>query len=313
MTIAQGARSQLLIKAQTAFGTLATGNYTKKKFVTHTLDLVKGAVKDPTIRSDREISDFRLTTKNGQGDIVVSLAYLDFEDLLASTMFNPWASSFTSLGVTPQWLSIEDGALDISQFRLHQDMLVSKAVIKMTPAGIVTATFTMVGSTMTQNATTGGGTAVAAGTNPPFDALRGSIYDDAAESGSALAIVTGLDLTIDNQAKPQFAIGNQAAALIEYGMADVSGQMTLFYQDAVMANRFIAETEFGLSFSLTDLNGHGMEFQMGRVKLTGNAVPVGNPQSRIMTAPFQALRPTTTVTVPHGLGTAQSALIISEF
>lgn len=305
MALAQGIRSQLLAKTQTAFGTTAVGNYTKKKFVTHSLELKKSTVKSATIRSDREISDFRHTTKESGGDIVVELSLLDFEDLIASAMFNVFASGVINIGTTPQFLTLEDGALDISQYRLHKDVLVSKWVTKMTPGAIVTSTFSCIGSTMGQAASTGGGTAIAAGTNAPFDSLTGQIWDDAAESGTALGIVTGLDLTVDNSAKAAFAVGNRAAAVIEYGPGDVSGQMTFFYQDAVMANRFINETEFGLSFALADPTAHGYEFQFPRIKLTAAAVPVANPQSRIMTVPFQALKPTS--------GPLTSALTITAF
>ena len=292
-TYAQGIRSQLLEKTQSAFGTAASGNYTKIKFVSHTLDLKTATIKSQTIRSDREIADFRHTTREAGGDVVVELSYTDFDDFIASAMFNTWGTDNIGIGTTPQYLSLEDGALDVARYRLYKDMLVSKWAVKMTPGAIVQSTFSLVGTAQTISGSTSGGTAVAAGTNQPFDTLTGSIYDDAAESGSAIAKITGVDLTIDNGAKANFAIGSRNASMIEYGAGDVTGQITMFMDaSATFDNRYINETEFALSFSLTDPATHGLEFQMARVKLGGNSAPVQNPQSRMITLPFQALKPT---------------------
>ncbi len=305
-TYAQGIRSQLLSKTQSAFGTTATGNYNKTKYVSHSLDFKTSTVKSQTIRSDREIADFRHTTRSADGDVVVELAYSDFDDFIASAMFNTWGTDSITIGTAPQYMSLEDGQLDVSKYRLYKDMLVSKWAMKMAPGAIVQSTFSFVGTAMTASNSTGGGTAVAAGTNQPFDTLTGSIYDDAAESGSALGKITGVDFTLDNQAKATFVVGSRNAAQIEYGMGDVSGQLTM-YMDATSTflDRYTNETEFGLSFSLTDPAGHGLEFQMPRVKLGGNSAPVQNPQSRVITLPFQALKPTT--------GLITSALQVSRF
>lgn len=305
-TYAQGIRSQLLAKTQSAFGTAATGNYTKTKFVSHSLDFQTSTVKSQTIRSDREISDFRHTTRSAAGDVVVEQAYSDFDDFIASAMFNTWGTDTITIGTDPQYMSLEDGALDVSRYRLYQDMLVTKWALRMQPGAIVQSTFSFVGTAMTGGGSTSGGTPTAAGTNAPFDTLTGSIYDDDAESGSSLGKITGVDFNLDNQARATFVIGSRNAAQIEYGMGDVSGQLTM-YMDATSTflDRYTNETEFGMSFSLTDPAGHGLEFQMPRVKLGGNSAPVQNPQSRVITLPFQALKPTS--------GLITSALQVARF
>jgi len=307
-TYAQGIRSQLLEKAQTAFGTAATGNYVKTKFVSHSLDYKTDTIKSATIRSDREVSDFRHTTRHAEGDVVVELAYTDFDDFIQSALFGAWATNVITIGTTPTYLSLEDGALDVSRYRLYRDMLVSKWNFKMAPGQIVQSTFSLLGTTMTGSGTTSGGTPTGPGTNQPFDTLTGSIYDDAAQSGTALAMITGVDFTLDNGAKANYTLGNRSAQVIEYGMGDVSGQVTMFLDQSISAtwlSRYVNETEFGLSFSLTDPAGHGLEFQMARVKLSGNSAPVQNPQSRIVTLPFQAIKPTS--------GSPSSALQVTRF
>jgi len=116
--IAQGSRTQLLHKVQSGFGVQATGDYAQLKYNTHTLKPDIGGVKSALMRSDREIQDFRHTTIETSGDIDADLCYGDHDLLLRSMMFSDFVGSTLKIGTTPQFLSIEDGALDINSFNM---------------------------------------------------------------------------------------------------------------------------------------------------------------------------------------------------
>ena len=71
----------------------------------------------------------------------------------------------------------------------------------------------------------------------------------------------------------------------------------VFYQDAVLINKFLNETESSLQIVLDDrVAGLGYTLLMPRIKINGAAVPVGSPASRLITLPFVALRDSTTGT-----------------
>lgn len=291
--VAQGSRSQLLLKKQTALGTQATGNFTKQRFKTSDLDTMIGVLSNPEIRSDREVQDERHGTRHGTCQIMTPLIFGDHDTLIESAMFSVFDTDSIQIGTSPQYLSIEDGALDIGKYRMGIDMLVNQmsVSIKATDTEPISVTFDLVGTDVAAPAgSSSGGTPVAASTNSPFDQFNGALYDNAAESGSEVAVVTGLDFQVANSVQPAFVIGQRTPAFLEYGRGVVSGTLTAYYTDEVWLNRFLNETESVLVMNVTDPDSNVMEFRFPRVKFNGGKVPVANEQSRIITLPFVALR-----------------------
>jgi hypothetical protein len=292
--IAQGSRSQLLVKKQSALGTVATGNFDRLRWNTHSLNVVKQVIESGEIRSDREVAVSRHGNRNAAGEIVVELLNQDHDLLIQSAMFNTWTSDLIDIGVDPQYLSIEDGALDINQYRMFQDMLVNSMAVSIQPNAMLTATFAMVGTDGAVNTgTSAGGTPVEPTDNEPFDSFNASLYDNAAESGSEIAVVTGLNFTIENGVDPAFAVGQATPIAMQYGRGRVTGELTAYYTNADFINKFLAETEGVLVCNITDLDGNNMEFRFPRVKFNGATVPVANEQSRVITIPFAAIRDNT--------------------
>ncbi len=183
---------------------------------------------------------------------------------------------------------MEDAANDISQFRLFTGMSVSTMSVSIAPNQMVTGTFDMVGKTMTQSGSTGstGGTPTAATSNAPFDSYSGTISD----GGSAVSIVTSIDFSLTNSFAPTFVVGSDAAQSLEFGRAVVEGTMTVYYEDETLINKFLNETESSIEVSVDDPTGSNpYTFLFPRVKYNGAAVPVQNPQSRLITLPFVSL------------------------
>ena len=87
VTAAQGSESRLLVKKQTALGSVATGNFSRLRFNTHSFDPAIGAVESNEIRDDREVEEFRHGNKNGAGQIAAELCYGDHDILIESALF----------------------------------------------------------------------------------------------------------------------------------------------------------------------------------------------------------------------------------
>jgi len=154
----------------------------------------------------------------------------------------------------------------------------------------------MVGKNMTISGT--GKTVDAASANQPFDAYSGDLSIGNVASASAVAIVTGLDFTLDNALAPTFVIGDDATPQLEYGMASVEGTFTAYFEDAALINRFIDEVESELIVSVNDPTAaNEYTFGFPRIKINGADVPVdGGTGSRVITLPFVALYDTTEAT-----------------
>lgn len=291
--VAQGTRSQLLFKKQTALGTQATGNFTKARLATYNMQTQIGILSNDEIRSDREVQDERHGNRHGRCEIVTPLMYADHDTFIESALFNTFGSDSIRIGTDPQYLSMEDGALDVGLYRMGVNMIANSMSISVqaTAQNPVRATFNFIGTDVGDPATvSAGGTPVDPSDNSPFDQFTGSLYDDIALSGDEVAVVTGMDFTIDNGVNPTFVIGQKTPPFLESGRGNVSGTLTAYYTDSRWLDRYLNETETSLVLTLTDPDGNSMEFKFPRVKFTGGDVPMSSEQSRVLTLPFMALR-----------------------
>ena len=292
MPFSQGSRSSLSFVTEVTFGTTPAGSFTNLPFTTHSLNLTKDRVAGNDIQSDRMPRVDRHGNRQVAGDIVVDLRDGVYDTFLESAMLNTWATNVLKVGVTPKFLSIEDYAADIDQARLFTGMTVSTMGISLAPNQMVTTTFGMVGKDMTVSATQK--TQTAAANNAPFDAYSGDIAIGNVGAASAVAIVTGLDFTLNNSFAPTFVIGDSAAPSLEYGRAEIEGTITAYFEDTALINRFLNETETELEVSVNDPTGtNAYTFLFPRIKINSADVPVDGPTSRIITMSFVALYNTT--------------------
>jgi hypothetical protein len=288
MVFAQGSRSQLTYVVENTFGTTpGSPTMIELPINTHSLGLTKQTVESGEIRSDRQIAVSRHGNKEISGDVVVEFRPDDYDNLLESALFGQWDSSGRlDCGITPQYLSIEDGMLDVSKYRLFTGCAVRQFQMSMAPNAMVTATFSFTGKGMSTSSSSADDTPVAPSGFEPFDSFSGEIN----EGGSPIATVTSLDFTIDNGLQPTFVIGSPETPQLEYGRAKISGTMQAYFADLSLYNKFVNETESELNVSMTDgETGNTYTFYFPRTKYNGGDVPLANEQSRIMSVPFVAL------------------------
>ncbi|CAB4139450.1 hypothetical protein UFOVP346_48 [uncultured Caudovirales phage] len=292
MPFAQGSRSGLSYVKEVTFGTTpATPSLIQLPFTTQSLNLTKERVVGNDIQPDRMVRTDRHGNRSAAGDIVVDLRKGDYDPLLESAFFSTFATNTLKVGTTPAFFSIEDAATDITQFRLFTGMAVSSMAVSIRPNQMVTTTFSMVGRDMTISGTSVDPTKTPSSSNSPFDSYSGTMrIGNAGSTLSTLAVVTGIDFTINNSLAPTFVVGSAITPEMEYGLASVEGTLTAYFDDATLITRFLNETQTALEVSVDDPTGASdYTFLFPRVKFNGADVPVENPQSRIITIPFVAL------------------------
>jgi len=303
MPFSQGSRAGLSYVEETVFGTTpTTPSLIQLPYTTHTLNLTKERVTGNDIQPDRMARVDRHGNRSVGGDIVVDLRKGDYDVFLESALFNTFSGSgeeiYLKVGTTPKFFSIEDAATDIAQFRLFTGMSVSSLAVSIRPNQMVTGTFSMVGKDMTISGTSVDPVKTAPSGNQPFDSYSGALgIGDFGGTLSDVAIVTGIDFTINNALAPTFVVGSASTPQLEYGMATIEGTITAYFEDATLINRFLNETETGIRVEVDDPSaGSGYTWLFPRIKINGADVPVDNPTSRIITLPFVALYDTTTAT-----------------
>lgn len=295
MAFAQNARSSLSYIVEATFGTTPVGNFLNLPFSTHSLNLTKDRVAGNDIQSDRMPRVDRHGNRQVGGDIVADLRDGTYDTFLEAAMLNTWSTDTLKVGTTPKFFSIEDYAADIDQARLFTGCTVSTMAISLAPNQMVTATFGMIGKDMTISGTQK--TQTVSSNVQPFDAYSGDLAIGNVGSPANIAIVTGVDFTLNNGFAPTFVIGDDATPSLEYGRAEIEGTMTAYFEDAALINRFINETETALRVSVGDPAGNTLTFDFPKIKINSADVPVdGATGSRMVTMSFIALYDATQAT-----------------
>jgi hypothetical protein len=299
MAFAQGSNSRLTICAESAFGVLPTSPaFATLPIRSHSLTLAKERVQGADILGDRMASVDRHGNRSVSGSIEVDLRRGDYDLLLESAFFNTFdTNDHLTIGTTPRFISLEDGALDIAQYRRFSGCLVNSATFSIAPNQMVTTTFDIVGKGLTQSGTSADSTPTGVSVYEPFDSYNGVLLEGGVGTNDDLCIVSALEFSITNEVTPAHVIlcetNQDTAAQMQYGMATVEGTMTVYYEDAALINKFLNETETSLSITVDDPTGaNGYTFFMPRVKYNGANVPLANMQSRMIEIPFVALRGT---------------------
>lgn len=286
MSFAQGSRSGLSYVVESSFGvTPSTPSMIAIPYNSQSLNLTKETLESEEIREDRQITESRHGNRQIGGDIAVELRAADVDDLLESAFFGAFTTAgVLKVGTTPQYLTIEDRATDISQYRVFTGCACSSMSMSIAPNQMAQTTFSMIGKDMEISGTSLDASPTAVSGNDPFDAYSGTIT----EGGSAIAIVTSLEFTIENGMNPTFVVGSATTPQLEYGRARVSGTVTAYFQDAALINKFVNETESDIVFALTD-GTNTYTFDFHKVKYNGADVPTEGEGSRTISLPFIAL------------------------
>lgn len=298
MTFAQGSSSRLSVAKESSFGVLpTTPSFQTIQYRTHSLNLAKGSIPNDEIVGDRMDTGIRHGNRTVGGDVQVLMRRGAYDDLLESLMFGTFdGTDHLTPGLTPQFLTFEDAALDITRFRQFSGCLVNTASFTVAPEQTVQTTFGVVGRDMASTTSTLGSPAAAV-TYEPFDSFNGTILEGGIASGDEICNVSQVQFSVTNSITPAHVIlcGDNAdlAAQMQYGTCVVEGTLSLYYNTASagLVTKFINETETSLSITVDDPTGtNGYTFYMPAMKYMGDNVPVANPQSRIVELPFRAYK-----------------------
>jgi hypothetical protein len=297
MPFAQGARSRLTIAPETTFGVTTTPVVAKTlPYRSHSLDLTKERIQGTDILSDRMAFVDRHGNRVVGGSLEVDLRRGDYDKLLESAFFNTFnVSNQLLIGTSPQFFSLEDAALDITQFRRYTGCVVNTATFSIAPNQMVQTTFDIVGRDMAQAQSSFDASPDAPSVYQPFDSFNGVLLEGGITTNSDLCIVSALQFSISNDVSPAHVIlcadNTSRAAQMQYGMATVEGTMTVYYEDETLIDKFLNETESSLTVAVDDPTGtNDYTFYFPRIKYNGAAVPVANMQSRFIELPFVALK-----------------------
>lgn len=190
-------------------------------------------------------------------------------------------------GTTLSTFTFERAFTDVARYLHFSGVAVDQAKLTVKPEAIVTMQLALLGKDMTADGTSAAsGGLTAAATNSPFDAFSGTLE----EGGSAIASVSGLELTIANGRQVHGVIGQRSPQEVFEGRANITGQLTAFFANQTLLDKFINETESSLDVLLQDPNGTDFHrIRLPRIKYTGGSLDNPTEGPVTLTLPFTAL------------------------
>lgn len=164
--------------------------------------------------------------------------------------------------------------------------------INATIVSVVALTMTFGAATFTLDATNQTGlslakicaaTTTAVNSNTVFDSFTGSLT----EGGATLAIVTGIDLKLDQSASVSNVLFDPTVQQVSLAVVNVTGTLVVRFVNNALKKKFLAGTASDISFLLGGAS-KAYRFDMSAVKYT--AATTDSAETELtMTLPFQAV------------------------
>lgn len=296
--MADGSRHSMRFIAEATYGTTpATPAFDIIRHTGTTLGLSKEALQSEEIRDDRQIADFRHGARQVGGDISVELSYGSFDKILEALLMGTWAVDTPSAGIdqlkagtTRRSFTIERFFGDIQSvdkpYHRFTGVEFNTLQLQINANAMITGTIGVVGKDMTTaTAIIAGATYNPATTTSPLDSFTGTLNED----GTQIAVITEIQLNLDNGLDPRFVVGSKTTLRPSVGRSNVSGQVTAYFENSLLLDKFINETESDIEFTLPDGAGNAYTFKLPRIKYNGGQPDVQGEGPITLSMPFQAL------------------------
>jgi Phage tail tube protein len=205
------------------------------------------------------------------------------------TLTAPGKQTFVpTTGHTDDSYTVEEFYSDIAQSEVYTGMKVNSVAVQLPATGLTTVDIGFAGKDLTQTGTTQYFTSpTAQGTTGIFAAVNGVLL----VNGAPVALVTSADFTIERATENATVVGSNSIADIFTGRIRVTGNMSVYFQDAAFRDYFNAESTVSLVLTVTSdstATANFVAFAIPKVKL-GTFTKDDGELGLISSSSFQAL------------------------
>lgn len=299
--MANGSRHSMYAVKESVYGTTPNNPALDTVRITGTtLGLAKDSIQSEEIRGDRQIADFRLGNNQVGGDINFELSYGTFDDFLEAVLLaSGWAADTPAVGsqqlkagITRSSFTFIRHFADIQAadkpYFIYRGVEINSLQLSVAPGAMITGTLTVIGqsqATATDLTALGTPTYNPVSTTEPLDSFTGTLN----EGGTPIAVITEISLTLQNGIEPRFVVGSKNTIYPSVGRSNLTGQITAYFENATLVDKFLNETDSSIDFTLPDGAGNEIKFILPRVKYTGGQPDVSGEGPVTLAMPFQAL------------------------
>lgn len=160
-------------------------------------------------------------------------------------------------GHTDQSYTLEEWFSDIAQSEVYTGMKVGSMAVQLPSTGMATVNIGFQGKDLASTGTTQYFTTpTAQGNDGLYTAVNGVLAVD----GEPVAIITSADFNVERALENATVVGSNSVAEIFTGRIRVSGNLSVYFQDISMRDKFNDETVASIIFSFTEDNSAGADF-----------------------------------------------------
>lgn len=201
-----------------------------------------------------------------------------------------------STGHVDDYYTIEHWFSDISKSEQFVDCQIANAALNLPPTGIAQVQFGIIGLSMV----TGTSQSLTSPTAETTDGVMAAVNGILRVGSNDVAVVTGLQLSIDGQLQPSQAIvGSNNIQGTFQNPFNISGRLSAYFDDTIGADLrdiFLNETEVSLLLKLDEtsaINTDFMTIKLPRIKFGGADKAEAN-NGLVQDIPFVAMKGTAT-------------------
>ena len=206
---------------------------------------------------------------------------------------------------TDNSFTVEEFFTSTNEAYLSTGVKFGSAAVQVQPNQMVTVNFTAMGRTKEKKATVGAYfTAPSApSTSGSIGGNRGLIVVNGVPSG----VVTAANFEITGNMEAGEVVGSRQVANIFLGRIGVTGEVSIYYQDSTLFEKFKAEEDISIVLHLEGNTGEEITFIIPRAKIGGVNIDDKEVGGLIQTVPFTALLPAASATTAD-----QSTIVIID-
>lgn len=286
MTV-QNSRREYAFVAESVFGVTPASPQTQLfEVVSFDAELQSQQLSSNTINSHRQTTFSRRGNKSTAGNISVEMVADNFDFALEALLGGTWSTNVLKVGNTQRSFAVEERFMDAGLYRVFNGLTFNELSMSITPENLITAQFGVMGSGATDiTGTSIDSSPTAVSPKPVFFHEEGTIAID----GSAVAIVTGINLKFTNNDVGNRVITNAEYHSISTGRVQVTGDVTALFTDATLYDKFYQNTAATLEFSLSAGSpAETLTFSMSNVKFTAGELTRGDTGPVLVKLSFQA-------------------------
>lgn len=168
---------------------------------------------------------------------------------------------------------------------------INTLALSLTAEGIVTLNYGIVGNEPKAYETAPAGAVLGqATTSIVMTGFNGMVR----ESEEQVHTATEITLNLDNGITGNYAIGSRVPVQKAIQLSNLTGQLSLYFDNAALLEKYYNDQETDLVFSIADKLGNGYLFVVPRIHLNGGQQDTKGPGTLILPIPFKALELGTT-------------------